>query len=308
MAAIHVGVDVSKDFLVVCSSHAATNIGTVPNRPAQIRAWLASLPPRSLLACEATGRHHWLLQRECACLGIPLAALNPARARDFARSLGRLEKTDPVDAKVLMAFCREREPAPSPPTDPALAQLRDLLLIRNALVEQSSAFGMRRSLLDPEADRQAGLAVRRLRASIADVELAMDRWLESPQAALWREKAHALCLAVGVGIRSALALLAAVPELGSLNRREAAKLAGLAPLAWESGEFKGRRRIRGGRPGARRALYQCAVVAARWHEPTRLHYQQLRARGKPAKVAYVAIARKLLTYLNSILRPATEEA
>jgi transposase len=131
------------------------------------------------------------------------------------------------------------------------------------------------------------------------------RAVDHPQADPWRDKLHTLCLAPGVGILSALSLPGHLPELGTLNRRQAAKFAGLAPLPWDSGSLKSLRIIQGGRTPARRVLDQCAMVAARWHEPTRLHYWQLRARGKAASAAYLAIARKLLTFLNSLLRPTS---
>ena len=301
--AIHVGVDVAKDSLAVRSALAA-KVVVVPNTPQAVDAWLAGLPPGAHLVCEATGRHHRLLQRLCAERSVPLSCVNPARARDFAKSLGRLEKTDDIDADVLWRFGQERRPAATPAPSEALRALGDLLMARHRVVEQITAFGLRQALLSPQAKRRLAQVVRALRSQRLALELDLEEWLASAPAEPWRDTVQTLCLAPGVSTLSALSLVAYLPELGSLNRRQIAKLVGLAPLPWDSGTIRGLRIIQGGRAPARRVLYQCAVVAARWHEPTRAHYRQLRARGKPAAVAYVAIARKLLTYLNSLLRPA----
>lgn len=140
-----VGVDVSKDSLAVRRAPAA-KVVTVPNSSAGLRAWLAGLPAGAHLVCEATGRNHRLLQAECAREKVPLTCLDPARARDYARSLGRLEKTDAIDAEVLRRFGEERGPAATPPPDEALRRLGDLLMVRRAVVAQITAFGLRRPL------------------------------------------------------------------------------------------------------------------------------------------------------------------
>ena len=302
--AIHyVGVDVAKDTLAVCSTQAA-KVVTVPNTPQALDAWLAGLPAAAQLICEATGRHHRLLQQSCARRGVAVTCVNPARARDFAKSLGKLEKTDPIDAAVLLRYGQERRPAPTSVPSEALHRLGDLLMARHAVVEQITAFGLRNELLSPRARRQLERVIRALRSHRLSLECELEAWLESPDGEPYRDRVQTLCLAPGVGVLSAISLIAYLPELGSLNRRQIAKLAGLAPLPWDSGKMKGLRIIQGGRAPARRVLYQCAMVAARWHEPTRNHYGQLRARGKSAPAAYVAVARKLLIYLNSLLRQA----
>lgn len=303
LPATYVGVDVAKDTLAVCSSPAA-KIVTVPNTAQALDAWLAGLPANAHLICEATGRHHRLLQQLCAKHARALTRLNPARARDFARSLGKLEKTDPVDAGVLWRYGHERQPAPTPVPSPALQHLGDLLMARHAVTEQISAFRSRNDLLSAPTRRQLQRVIRTLITHRLALERELEAWLES-EGAPWRDQIYTLCLAPGVGVLSALALVAYLPELGTLNRRQIAKLAGLAPLPWDSGKMKALRKIQGGRAPVRRVLYLCAMVAARWHEPTRDHYRQLRARGKTATAAYVAVARKLLIYLNSLLRPAS---
>jgi transposase len=303
IATHYVGVDVAKDTLAVRSLNAA-KVVTVPNTAQALDAWLAGLPASAHLICEATGRHHRLLQQRCARRGLALTCVNPARARDFARSLGRLEKTDAIDAAVLLRYGQERRPAPTPAPSESLQRLGDLLMARQAVVAQITAFGLRNDLLSLRARRQLERVISALRSHRLSLEHELEAWLDG-EGRPWRDKVHTLCLAPGVGVLSALSLIAHLPELGSLNRRQIAKLAGLAPLPWDSGNMKGLRIIQGGRAPARRVLYQCALVAARWHEPTRNHYLQLRARGKPASLAHVAIARKLLIFLNSLLRPAS---
>jgi transposase len=303
-SATYVGVDVAKDSLAVCSSPAA-KIVSVPNTAQALDVWLAGLPANAHLVCEATGRHHRLLQQLSGRQGRALSCLNPARVRDFARSLGKLEKTDPIDASVLWRYGQERRPAPTPVPSAALQRLGDLLMARQAVTEQISAFQVRNDLLSPPTRRQLQRVIRTLGAHRLALEHELAAWLDSAEGARWQDRVYTLCLVPGVGLLSALSLIAYLPELGALNRRQIAKLAGLAPLPWDSGKMKGLRRIQGGRAPVRRVLYLAAMVAARCHEPTRTHYRQLRARGKTATAAYVAVARKLLTYLNSLLRPAT---
>lgn len=302
-SATYVGVDVAKDTLAVCSGSTAKTV-TVPNTAQSIGRWLAGLPANAHLVCEATGRHHRLLQQLCAQHGRSLSCLNPARARDYAKSLGKLEKTDPIDARMLWQYGEERHPAPTPTPSPVLQRLGDLLMARRAVTEQISAFGLRDDLLSATAQRRLRGVIRALQRHQEALEQEMDAWL-SGEGAPWQDKIYTLCLAPGVGVLSALHLVAYLPELGMLNRRQIAKLAGLAPLPFDSGRSQGLRRIQGGRAPVRRVLYMCAMVASRCHAPTREFYRSLRARGKTAPAAYIAVARKLLIYLNSLLRPAS---
>lgn len=300
----YVGADVAQDTIAFCGVTTAT----IENTLGALRRYVEALPAASHLVCEATGRHHHRLQQVCQALDRPLSVLNPAHVRAFARSLGQWEKTDALDAALLRRFGEERRPAPTPPPSAEHRALLDLLMIRSALVEEIGAHRMRLHLLAPVAQREVRSLLRSLEARQAALERRLDAWLEQAPA-LWRDRVQTLCLTVGVGILSALQLLAYLPELGTCNRRQIAKLPGLAPLPWDSGQLHGVRRIQHGRAPARRVLYQCAVVAARHNDTLRAHYQQLRARGKPPKVAFVALARKLVIYLNALLRPdATSQA
>ncbi len=296
-ATTYVGADVAQDTIAFCGPTAAT----IKNDPAALRAYLGTLPPRAHLVCEATGRHHHALHQACAASGRALTVLNPAHARNYARSLGKLEKTDALDAAILRRFGGERQPAATPPPSLAQQALRDLLMVRAAVVEDIANHRRRDRLLLPLAQRELRALIRTLQARQRALDVQLAAWLETAPAD-WQDRVQTLCLVVGVGVLSALQLLAYLPELGSCNRGQIAKLAGLAPLPWDSGTGHGVRCIQQGRAPARRVLYQCAVVAARWNDTLRPHYQQLRARGLPAKPAYVAVARKLLIYLNALLR------
>ena len=293
----YVGADVAQDTIAFCGATTAT----IKNTPAALRAYLDTLPPDAHVICEATGRHHHALHQACAELGRPLTVLNPAHARAYARSLGKLEKTDPLDAAILRRFGHERRPAPTPPPTAERQALLDLLMVRTAIVEEISAHRHRDCLIAPVARRELRAVIRALLTRRDAVERQLDVWLHAAPAE-WQDRVQTLCLTVGVGTLSALQLLAYLPELGTCNRRQIAKLCGLAPLPWDSGHLRGVRRIQHGRAPARRVLYQCAVVAARWHDTLRPHYQKLRAAGKPAKVAYIAVARKLVLCLNALLR------
>ena len=299
-ATSYVGADVAQDTIAFCGPTAAT----IKNEPTALRAYLGTLPGDAHLVCEATGRHHHVLHQACALAARPLSVLNPAHARAYARSLGKLEKTDALDAAILQRFGHERRPAATPPPTAAEQTLRDLLMVRSALVEDIAEHRCRDRLLVPVAQRELRMIIRTLKTRQRAVEHQLEAWLETAPAH-WQDRVQTLCLVVGVGVLSALQLTAYLPELGTCNRGQIAKLAGLAPLPWDSGAGRGVRCIQQGRAPARRVLYQCAVVAARWNDTLKPHYQQLRARGVPAKPAYVAVARKLLIYLNALLRPTS---
>lgn len=298
-ASPYVGADVAQDTIAFCGPRAAT----VKNTPAALRTYLGAQPADVHVICEASGRCHHALRQVCAELGRPLTILNPAHARAYARSLGKLEKNDDLDAALLRRFGAERRPPATPPPDPARQVLLDLLMVRTALVADIAGHRRRDVLVAPAASRALRALIRTLETRRAALEHELAAWLEAAGAD-WQDRVQTLCLTLGVGVLSALQLLAYLPELGTCNRRQIAKLAGLAPLAWDSGTLHAPRCIRQGRAPARRVLYQCAVVAARWNDVLRPHYRQLRARGKPAKVAYVAVARKLLGFLNALLRHA----
>jgi transposase len=215
-----------------------------------------------------------------------------------------LEKTDPVDAAMLQRLGQSLQPAPTPPPPGGLRQLQDLLVVREALVADQIAWTNRQALLSPAAARLCRRRQHALTKELAEVEGQIQALLATPLAEPLLLRVQTLCLVCGVGERIAWSLVAGMVELGQGNRRQVAKLAGLAPLNADSGHWQGSRHIAHGRAPVRRALYQAAVVAARHNEHLRPFYQRLRAHGKPAKVAYVAVARKLLVFLNRLLKDA----
>lgn len=302
--AIHyVGIDVAQDSLALCGAPTATVI----NQPDQLRPWLAlclSEHPNLHLVCEATGRHHHALQAAAAAAGVPLSVLNPRQVRDFARSLGRLEKTDAVDARLLQRLGQTLQPGATPLAPVTLRHLQDLLVVRQALVEEQTAWSNRQALLSAAATRCCLRHRRSLVRDLAYVEEQIAVLLDQPEATPIQERVQTLCLVCGIGERTAWILVAWLAELGRCNHRQIAKLGGLAPLNRDSGLFRGERHIAHGRAPVRRALYLAAVVAARHNEHLRPFYLRLRAKGKPAKVAYVAVARKLLVFLNRLLSDA----
>ena len=299
--AIHyVGIDIAQLTLVISGALPAE----VKNESAVLLAWLRRLrrsQPTVHLICEATGRHHRALQLAAAETGVPLTIVNPRQARDFARSIGRLEKTDQVDAAGLRRMGESLRPAATAVPLATLRELQDLLVIRGALVEEQTAWANRQALLSVTAQKLCLRRQRTLARELAGVETAIDALLSTPVAAPLAAKVQTLCLVCGVGVRTAVVLIAWLAELGSCNRRQIAKLAGLAPLPDDSALRRGERHVAHGRAPVRRALYQAAVVAAQHNEHLRPFYQRLRANGKPAKVAYIAVARKLLVFLNRIL-------
>ncbi len=305
MTAIHpIGIDIAKDTLELAGDAPAQ----IANQPAALRAWLRKLKtrqPAAHLVCEATGRHHHALQVAAAEAGVPLTIVNPRQARDFARSLGRLAKTDRLDAETLRRLGQSLQPKATPVPDKALRELQDLLMIRAALVDEQTAWKNRAALLRPAAARLCTRHLRTLEKELARVEHALDALLAQPAAEELGQKAQTLCLVCGIGLRTALVLVAWLAELGRCNRRQIAALAGLAPLNRDSGQYRGQRHIAHGRAPVRKALYQAAVVAARYNEHLKPFYERLRAHGKPARLAFTAVARKLLVFLNRLLAPHT---
>ena len=303
-SAIHyLGVDVSDQTLNFSS---APNTA-IPNNEATLSPHLRALRkanPGLHLVCEATGRCLHALLIVATKLNLPISVINPRHVRDFARSLGRLEKTDALDAQMLERYGKCLQPAPTILADKTLRKMRDLLVVRSALVEDYRAWQCRARQLDPSAQRLCQQHMERINGDIAKVEGALRRLLARQDALALSERMQAMCLVCGIGEKTSWMLVTELPELGQCNRRQIAKLCGLAPLNHDSGKMRGQRHIAHGRAPARRALYQAAVVAAQHNEYLSSYYRRLREAGKPAKVAYVAVARKLVIFLNRILADA----
>jgi len=294
----YVGVDVSKAHLDV-----ATDLTTQrqPNRPSAIAAWLKKLPPESHLIVEATGGYERPLVRACHRTGRPISVLNPTRVRHFARARGNLAKTDALDAVVLREFGRALQPKACPEIAPAQRELAELVSARDRLVD------LRTQLLNALEHAEASLVrqcfqsqLKGLQRRIARLEKALAGTIAShPELA---RRFQILTAQPGIALLTAATLLALLPELGSANRNQIAALTGLAPYNRDSGQKSGPRFTGHGRPRLRRALYLATLSAIRSPGDLADFYRRLRAAGKPAKVALIATARKLLCFLNSSLK------
>ncbi len=296
-----VGIDVSKATLDVAIGDAEPF--QVPNSREGIDRLLARLRSHAvaLIVLEATGGLEALAAAALAAAGLPVAVINPRPARDFAKATGRLAKTDAIDATVLVAFGRGVRPEPRPLPDEATRELDALLDRRRQLVgmrtmEQNRLSGGVPAKVRRDLEAHLGWLDRHIAAVDKELE---DRIRSSP---IWREKDDLLRSIKGIGPVVSRALLAAVPELGRLDRRRIAALVGLAPMADDSGQHRGARRIQGGRLYVRSVLYMAALAARRHNPALRAFGDRLAAAGKRPKVVVAAVARKLLVIANAILR------
>ena len=305
MTTIYAGLDIAKLNLQL---HLAGRGHELPNTAAGHRRLLKLLAaqPGAHVVCEASGGYEREVVAALQQAGVPLSVLNPARVRDFARATGQRAKTDPIDAAVLAAFGQTLHPKPTAPRSPLEQQLTELVRRRVQIVEALVAQRLQaQSLTLPFLRRQAKSLVRRLEQEVQQIEAQLQAL--RAQAPVLDQRAQKLQTIKGVGTLTALGVLAELPELGTLNRGQAAALAGLAPHPRESGQWRGRRMTGGGRAPVRRALYMAALVAARSNEHLKPFYQRLRLAGKPAKVALTAVMRKLVVYMNHLLKqPALE--
>jgi transposase len=297
-----VGIDVSKAYLDVAlrPSGAAFRTENTPSGLAELVSRLGPLSP-ALIVLEATGGYELAAVAACQAAGLAIAAVNPRQARDFAKGVGKLAKTDRIDAAVLAHFAQAVRPT-ARPAEPAQRAALDALLTRRwQLIEMRV---MEANRLETAADAtvrpriEAHLAW--LDTELEDAERRLDEAVRRSPA--WRAQDELLRSIPGIGPVVSRTLLAAMPELGTIGGGQAAALAGLAPFARDSGTMRGPRAIRGGRPEVRRVLYMAALAAARGRGPLRDFADRLRARGKRAKVVAIALARKILTIANAVLR------
>lgn len=300
---VYAGLDVAKATLQL---HFQGRQHALPNTPpghAQL-VQLLRIHAHVHVVCEATGGYERAAVAALHAAELPVSVVNPARVRHFAQAQGRRAKNDPIDAALLTAFGQALGPAPTPVPDAALRELRELVRWRQQLKEQLVATNQRtaHATLPFVVHEQAALRAQ-LKAQLHAVETEMAATLQrSPQ---WQAQIQKLATLDGIGPLTAVVTLSQMPELGHLNRREAAALAGLAPWTRQSGPWEGQRHIGGGRAEIRRALYMAAVAVARMqHTALGQFYTRLRAAGKPAKVALTAVMRKLLLQMNQILKPA----
>jgi transposase len=301
-AACYLGLDVAKDTVELASEPAGLG-GTFPTDPPGLAALVAAVQaqPVTLVVLEATGGYEAPVVAALASAGVPVAVVNPRQVRDFAKALGRLAKTDRLDAQVLALFGARVQPPVRPLPDAATQALEALLTRRRQLLEMLHAERQRRPRARGRVVRRSlDTHIRWLERQVIDTDATLEAAIQASP--VWRVQDQLLQSVPGVGPTLARTLLGLVPELGHLDRHAIAALVGVAPLARDSGTLHGRRTCWGGRPAVRTVLYMAALTAARYTPVLRTFYQRLRAAGKPAKVALTAVARKLLVLLNAILR------
>lgn len=298
---VYVGIDVAKDRLDVHVLPWGEQV-TLPRDGDGLAALLGRLRPLApvLVVLEATGGFERVVAATLAGAGLPVAVVNPRQVRDFARALGRLAKTDAIDAAVIARFAERIRPPVRPLPDAAQAELAGLVARRRQLVGMLTAERNRQGQAPAALARRIARHVAWLQAELDAVDHDLDRCIRATPA--WQAAAELLTSVPGVGPVLSRILLAELPELGTLDRRRIGSLAGVAPMNHDSGQHRGRRAIRGGRSGLRAALYMGALVASRHNAVIRTFYQRLLERGLAKKAALVACMRKLLVLLNAILR------
>lgn len=302
---LYVGIDVSKKMLDV-DSYPQSHQMQFSNDEAgcqELCAKLLELTPRSVIV-EATGGLEIAVVGALAMAGLAVVVINPKQGRDFAKAIGVLAKTDTVDARVLARFGEAVKPPCRPFKEGELRQLEEVLMRRRQLVDMATAEQNRKhqasARMAKEIDEHLQWLKRRIQGADTDLGNAIKA---SP---VWQAKASLLDSIPGVGKVTICTLLAQLPELGTLNRREISALVGVCPYSRDSGAYRGKRRIWGGRAAVRSALYMATLVAIRFNARLKQVYERLLAAGKLKKVALVACMHKMLIIMNAMLRNNTE--
>lgn len=300
--ACYVGVDVAKRHwdVAVCGERRVRRYDADSAGLAELLAWLDELAP-TLVCLEATGGCETLLVDALHAGGRPVAVVNPRQIRDFARALGQLAKTDQIDAAIIARFGAATTPAPDDPPSENQRKLRALRTRRqqvvDTLVQEKNRLS---STFDADSRASIQRAVDFYLEQLADVDRQLADLTQAD--ATLRRRIELLVTVPGVGPTTATGLMADLPELGQLNRGQAAKLVGLAPINRDSGTLRGKRMIGGGRATVRKGLYMATLVATRHNSVIRAFYQQLVGRGKAKMAALTACMRKLLLILNAMLK------
>lgn len=302
MDATYVGIDVSKDRLDVHvhpggEAFVATRDGKGLE---ELVERLRVLAP-TLIALEATGGFEVIVAAAIGGAGLPVVVVNPAQVRHFAQALGRRAKTDPIDAAVIALFAEAVKPELRPLPDEAQRLLAELVGRRRQIIEMIVAEGQReKRVANARVRKSIARHIRVLEKELPEIDGDIGTLVRGSQ--VWREKEDLLKSFPGIGEILARTILAELPELGTLSRRQIASLVGLAPFTRRSGQWKGKSMIAGGRAAARCAFYMAALVASRHNPLLKAFYRRLLDAGKPKMLALIAVARKLVTTLNAMLR------
>jgi transposase len=301
-----IGVDVSMSRLDIADSQGKIH-KTISNTAAAIKkAIVQKLDDGDsvFVVCEATGGYEKDLVKTLQEAGIPVAIANPRQVRQFASAMGRLEKSDPIDAEVICQFGQTAE-LPAAPVKTAEQEARDAVVRRREQVLEM--IGQENNRLQQESDPKMKKTIEQVLKTLKNLQKKLDAEISRflAEEAKTNASVDVLMSVPGVGAVTTATLLSELPELGQLNRSEVAKLAGVAPIVHESGQSRGRRSVSGGRRPVRRVLYMASLVGIRRNPVLMEFHRRLVSRGKPQKVAIVACMRKLLTILNSMVRTKT---
>jgi transposase len=303
-AELWVGIDVSKAQLEVAlgSSGELLSVNNDARGIGALVKRLLAVAP-ALVVLEATGGVETAAVAELGAAGLPVVVINPRQVRDFARATGQLAKTDALDARVLALFAERIRPTVRPLPSAQERELKALVARRRDLVEMLTAERNRLSAAPKLLHKELAAHIRWLEARLEQRDRDLGRMLRTSP--LWREREDLLRAVPGIGPVSCATLLAELPELGRLSRREIAKLVGVAPLNRDSGAMRGRRAVWGGRAPVRAVLYMATVSAVTYNPPLKAFYDRLLAAGKPKKLALTAAMRKLLLILNAIVKTSS---
>ena len=299
---VYIGVDVAKGHLDVSWAQEARRFANDKSGRAALVAWIKQSPAAVQLICEASGGYEQALLELLHQRQVKITLVQANRVRQYARAAGILAKTDKVDARVLACFGAAMQPQPSVPRSAEQKQLREFEAQRRHLSAVLVAEQNRLTQLSSAELRSLSRSlIRTVKKQIDTIDARISALILQDQEL--RRKAQKLTSITGVGARTAALVLAQMPELGQLNRRQAAALGGLAPFNRDSGTLRGKRTIFGGRRALRSGLYMAALVATRHNPILSNFYQPLRTKGKPHKLALTAVMRKLLIALNHTLKP-----
>jgi transposase len=299
-----VGIDVSANHLDAAElpggqlfSAFYTEAGT-----ASLVSHLKDLNPKIVLL-EATGGYEIPVAYALYEAGLPVVIMNPRALRHFAQAIGQLAKTDKLDAQVLALYAQRVQPPVRPLKDQEQLELTQLMTRRHQLQGMIVMEENRRRTCTLKVRANIDQSLAHLRQLLKELDREIQDFIR--RTPLWHDKAAILQEVIGIGPVVSCELIAHLPELGLISQKKISALAGVAPMNRDSGQWRGQRRIQGGRPAVRRALYMAALVASRYNPVIREFYQRLRAAGKPAKVALTACMRKLLVILNAMLKNRT---
>jgi transposase len=302
---VNVGIDVGKWFLDVCLYEKDLH-WQVENNPEGVRKLLGRLGRYQVerLVMEATGRYQLLLAEQAFKKGLPVCIVKPLAVRRYAQALGKLAKTDKIDAQVIAEFGARVEPIITLAKSKNIMLIKDLLSRRRQLVNMRTKELNRVKIMGKALEVSCKRIIRTLDLEIARMEKLLDRLIENESE--WAEKKALLKTAPGIGDTMVYTLLADLPELGTMTNKQAAALVGVAPMNRDSGKMKGKRRIQGGRYSVRTTLYMATLSATLCNPIIKEFYQRLTAQGKHNKVALTACMRKFIVMLNAMVRDNCE--